>query len=269
VRSKIQNHESKMIRVCVLASGSKGNAVYVSDGTTSVLVDVGLSAIGVERRLRSRLIDPSSLDGIVVSHEHGDHIGGVGVLSRRYSLPVYINPSTFAAAKSHLGTLHKRVVFDCGVSFLVGDLSFHPFSISHDASDSVGFTIQDGTNKVGIATDLGIATKLVCHHLRGCGLLVLEANHDKRMLEEGPYPWHVKQRVLSRLGHLSNEASRDLLREIFHPGLEQVILAHLSETNNTPEKALAVVQSAVSGNGTTLSVASQNEAGEIVTLGNE
>ncbi|MBW1897343.1 MAG: MBL fold metallo-hydrolase, partial [Deltaproteobacteria bacterium] len=222
--------------------------------------------IGVERRLLSRGLDPASLDGIVVSHEHADHIQGVGVLSRRYGLPVYINESTLAAAKRRLGHLHESVNFHCGVSFFIGDLSFHPFSVSHDASDSVGFTVQEGANKIGIATDLGVATQLVCHHLGGCKLIVLESNHDRKMLEEGPYPWHVKQRIQSRLGHLSNEASRDLLGEIYHDGLRHVILAHISETNNHPEKALAVVGEVESGNGMELSVASQHEAGEIVIL---
>jgi phosphoribosyl 1,2-cyclic phosphodiesterase len=255
-----------MIKVCVLASGSKGNATYISDGQTSVIVDSGLSAIGVERRLLSRGLDPASIDGIVVSHEHADHIQGVGVLSRRYGLPVYISESTLAAAKRLLGPLHESVNFHCGVSFFIGDLSFHPFSVSHDASDSVGFTVQGGTNKMGIATDLGVATQLVCHHLRGCSLIILESNHDRKMLEEGPYPWHVKQRIQSRLGHLSNEASRDLLGEVSHDGLRHVILAHISETNNDPGKALAVVGEVESKNGMELSVASQDKAGEIFTL---
>jgi phosphoribosyl 1,2-cyclic phosphodiesterase len=126
-----------------------------------------------------------------------------------------------------------------------------------------------GAAKVGIATDLGTATQLVCHHLSGCRLIVLEANHDPKMLEEGPYPWHVKQRIQSRLGHLSNEASRDLLGEVSHHGLKHVILAHLSETNNTPEKALSVVGEALSGHRVGLSVASQYVAGEMINLADE
>jgi phosphoribosyl 1,2-cyclic phosphodiesterase len=130
----------------------------------------------------------------------------------------------------------------------------------------VGFTVQDDTTKVGIATDLGVATQLVCHHLKGCRLIILEANHDQRMLEEGPYPWHVKQRIQSRLGHLSNEASRDLLGEVSHSGLRHVILAHISETNNESDRALSVVGEAVSRNRIQLSVAYQHVAGEIVSL---
>jgi phosphoribosyl 1,2-cyclic phosphodiesterase len=258
-----------MTEVCVLASGSKGNAIYVSDGETSVLIDAGLSAIETERRLHSRKLDPRDLDAIVVSHEHSDHIQGVGVLSRRYQLPVYINEPTLTAAKARLGAVNETVRFHPGMDFSIGDLCLHPFSVSHDASDSVGFTVQDDTTKMGIVTDLGIATQLVRHHLKGCRLVILEANHDQKMLEEGPYPWHVKQRIQSRLGHLSNEASRDLLGEISHSGLRHVILAHISETNNESEKALSVVGGALSNNRTELSVAYQHVAGEIVRLGSK
>ena len=254
---------------CVLASGSKGNAVYISDGNTSVLIDAGLSAVEIERRFHSKKLDPKCLDAILVSHEHHDHIRGVGVLSRRYKLPVYINEPTLATAKTHLGTLHSTVRFNRGSAFFIGNLSFHPFSVSHDASDSLGFTIKNSSKKIGIATDLGVATQLVCHHLEGCNLIVLEANHDRRMLEEGPYPWHVKQRIQSRLGHLSNEESRDLLEKVSHPALKHVILAHISETNNDPDKALSVVGEAVSHQRTQLSVACQHVAGDIVNLDDE
>ena len=255
-----------MISVCMLASGSKGNAIYVSDGKTSILVDAGLSAIEIERRFHSRALNPERLDAIVVSHEHADHIKGVGVLSRRYRLPVYINELTLAAATTQLGAVHETVKFYRGAAFSIGGLCIHPFSVSHDASDSVGFTIQNGSTKMGIATDLGIATQLVCHHLKGCRLLILEANHDRRMLEEGPYPWHLKHRIQSRVGHLSNEASRDLLREVSHGSLRHVILAHMSETNNDPDRALSVVGEALSHNGTKLSVACQHVAGEIIEI---
>lgn len=255
-----------MTSICVLASGSKGNAIYVSDGSTSVLIDAGLSAVEIERRLLSRNLHPDSLDAIVVSHEHSDHIQGAGPLSRRYRLPVYINEPTLAAAEAQLGNIQRTVKFRPGASFSVGNLRLHPFSVSHDASESVAFTIGVGATKIGIATDLGTATQLVSHHLEGCTLMVLEANHDPRMLEEGPYPWHVKQRIQSRLGHLSNQASRDLLGRVCHSGLRHVILAHMSETNNTPEKALSVVGEALSGNHIDLRVAAQHVAGEVIRL---
>jgi phosphoribosyl 1,2-cyclic phosphodiesterase len=256
-----------MTSVCVLASGSKGNAIYVSDGRSSILIDAGLSAVEIERRLLSRNLRPESLDALVVSHEHSDHIQGAGPLSRRYRLPVYINEPTLAAAEAQLGTIRRTVKFHPGVSFTVGDLCLHPFSVSHDASESVGFTVAAGGTKIGIATDLGTATQLVSHHLKGCTLMVLEANHDPKMLEEGPYPWHVKQRIQSRLGHLSNQACRDLLGEVFHRGLRHVILGHMSETNNTPDKALSVVGEALSGNKVVdLRAAAQHVAGEVIRV---
>jgi phosphoribosyl 1,2-cyclic phosphodiesterase len=257
-----------MTRVCVLASGSKGNAIYVSNKKTAVLFDAGLSGSEIEKRLRARNIEPDSLDAIVVSHEHGDHVRGVGVLSRRFGLPVHISEATLAAAKTQLGFLHEVRRLTRGASFCVGTLSIHPFSLSHDAVDPVGFTIQDGRTKIGIATDLGVATQLVCHHLEGCRLVVLEANHDLKMLEEGPYPWEVKQRISSRLGHLSNEASRDLLDKVSHGGLDHVVVAHVSETNNKPDRALSVVREATGHHGIQFSLASQYVAGDMINLDN-
>jgi phosphoribosyl 1,2-cyclic phosphodiesterase len=171
-------------------------------------------------------------------------------------------------ARTQIGSLHEARYFSRGSAFSIGNLSVHPFSISHDAADPVGFTIQDGSEKVGIATDLGIVTELVCHHLKGCKLLVLEANHDLRMLEEGPYPWEVKQRIRSRMGHLSNEASRHLLSKVSHSDLQHVIVAHVSETNNVPERALSVVREGADRHGIQFSLANQHAAGSMITLDN-
>ncbi|RJQ75570.1 MAG: MBL fold metallo-hydrolase [Desulfobacteraceae bacterium] len=233
------------LSVCVLASGSKGNAIYVGNGRTACLVDVGLSGIEIERRMCAAGLTADQLSAIVVSHEHSDHVRGVGVLSRRYRLPVYISPRTEKAAGSQLGRLHEIRYFEIGRPFEINDLTFHPFSTSHDAEDSAGFTISQNGRKIGIATDLGIATGMVKEHLRTCALLILEANHDPTMLIEGPYPWPLKQRIKSRNGHLSNEDSGNLLAEIRHAGLCHVVLAHLSETNNTPQKALLAIEKAL------------------------
>jgi phosphoribosyl 1,2-cyclic phosphodiesterase len=254
------------ICLCVLASGSKGNSIYVSDGSTAILVDAGLSGIEIERRLKSRDLSPESLHAIVVSHEHDDHIRGVGVLSRRYGLPVYMSSKTFEAASPQIKKLKQTVAFNCGTSFKINTLNIHPFSISHDAADPAGFTIALNQKKIGIATDLGIATAMVRHHLKACDLLILEANHDPDMLISGPYPWHLKQRVNGRTGHLSNRDSRILLEEIQHQQLQHVILAHLSETNNTPEKALAEVCRAVNPLYTQLTVSSQDICSQLVLL---
>jgi len=257
---------SGSVRVCVLASGSKGNATYISNGSAAVLVDAGLSGVEIERRLASRGLNPDTLDAILVTHEHSDHIKGVGVLSRRFKLPVYLNRKTEAAASTQLGRLHDRRYFECGTAFRLNRFTFHPFSISHDAEDPAGFTVDCSGKKIGIATDLGIASHVVKAHLSACSLLILEANHDPEMLEYGPYPWPLKQRVSGRTGHLSNEASRDLLESVQHKALSHVILAHLSEVNNTPNHAFSTVIRGITRSNPKIHVACQDESGEIVEL---
>lgn len=250
------------LAVCVLSSGSKGNAIYVTGGSTSILIDAGLSGVEIERRLASRNIEPDSLDAVLVSHEHSDHIQGVGVLARRFSLPVYISKKTEIAA-SQIGNVEHIRHFECGTSFQIKDLIFHPFSVSHDAKDPAGFTVGQNGSKIGIATDLGHSTSMVKDHLKDCSLLVLEANHDIDMLIEGPYPWPIKQRIRSRTGHLSNESTKKLLKEILHDKLEYVVLSHLSEVNNTPHKALSVIKQVVPKEKPQLSVARQDVSTEI------
>jgi len=254
------------LAICILASGSRGNAVYISGGSTSILIDAGLSGIEIERRLNSKGLHPEDLDAIIVSHEHTDHIQGVGVLSRRFNLPVYISSKTEKAAVSQLGNVRVIKNFKCGSTFMIKDLSIHPFSISHDAEDPSGFTVNQNGTKIGLATDLGIATSMVKEHLKGCSLLILEANHDEDMLLNGPYPWPVKQRIKSRTGHLSNEASKNLLKEVQHDRLKYVILAHLSKTNNTPQKALSEVGRAITDCHAQLDVATQDECGALLRL---
>jgi phosphoribosyl 1,2-cyclic phosphodiesterase len=255
------------LSVCVLASGSKGNAIYVSDGETAILVDAGLSGIEIAKRMQSAGLSMESLKAILVSHEHSDHVRGVGVLARRHRLPVYITPDTAAAAASQMGRIDDLKHFETGRDFCIDGLAIHPFATSHDAYDPSGFTIAQNGLKIGIATDLGIATGMVKEHLKTCSLLVLEANHDPTMLIEGPYPWPLKQRIKSRNGHLSNQDSRDLLAEIKHDGLCHVILAHLSETNNTPEKALhTALQALDTQDRFQLHVACQERCGDLLIL---
>ncbi|UCD90993.1 MAG: MBL fold metallo-hydrolase, partial [Desulfobacterales bacterium] len=172
------NESDYNLAVCMLASGSKGNAIFLSGGSTSILIDAGLSGIEIERRLLSKGLCPEDLDAILVSHEHSDHVHGVGVLSRRFSLPVYINRKTQKAATIQLGDIYDVKNFECGSTFKIENLTIHPFSISHDAEDPAGFTISQNGAKIGIATDLGVATSVVKTHLRSCDVLILEANHD-------------------------------------------------------------------------------------------
>jgi phosphoribosyl 1,2-cyclic phosphodiesterase len=253
--------------ICTLASGSRGNAIYLSNGRTSLLIDAGLSGIELQRRMQARGLSPDRLGAIVVSHEHADHIHGVGVLSRRYHLPVYMTEKTRRALPAAVGKIAEIRKFAAGQPFAVDGLRLEAFSVSHDASEPSGFIFSGNGLKIGLATDLGIATALVRERLRGCRILILESNHDRRMLEEGPYPWPLKQRIQSRLGHLQNEASRDLLAELLHDGLTHVILAHLSQTNNTPERALAAVAPVLNGSRAKLTVALQDTPGHPIVIG--
>jgi len=250
----------------MLASGSRGNAIYISDGETSLLIDAGLSGIELERRLAGRGIDPASLDAIVISHEHNDHILGAGVLSRRFNLPVYITRETARAAMPKLKKIETLQYFERSRDFAINRWRIHPFCLSHDAVDPVGFTFCCGDKKIGLATDLGVAPAMVREHLKDCGILVVEANHDPVMLTEGPYPWPVKQRIKSRTGHLSNDDSRALLGRLKHPGLTHVVLAHLSLENNTCEKALSAAADVLNDTRATLSVARQDCCGEWLCL---
>lgn len=259
--------DEKCLTLCVLASGSRGNATYLSDGRTAILIDAGLSGIEIQKRMAAKGLDPAGLDAILVSHEHADHIKGVGVLSRRFGLEVHISEGTWQASGAVLGKVGRIRPFTCGRGFAIGDLTIHPFSISHDAEDPAGFTIGCKGAKVGVVTDLGIVTGVVRTHLAACDILILEANHDPRMLIDGPYPWPLKQRIRGRGGHLSNDDTALLLETLCHDRLAHVILAHLSEENNTPDKARQTVASVLNRSGTKIHVASQTAGCRVLTVG--
>lgn len=227
------------MRITALASGSSGNSYLIETEEGAVLVDAGLSGKQMRERLERVGVDPKAIRAIIVSHEHSDHVKGVGVLSRRYKLPVYMNWGTWSAAARSIGKVHRLEHFETGSRFIVAGLRIHPFSVPHDCADPVGFRITNGAVSIGIATDLGAVTGLVENALGGLRVVVLESNHDPAMLRDGPYPWELKQRVRGRLGHLSNSDSARLLQRIVSDELKAVILAHLSETNNLPELALA------------------------------
>lgn len=234
------------MKVCLLASGSKGNAIFIESGKTRLLIDAGLSAREISKRLLSMDVDPMSLSAILVTHEHIDHVRGLGPLVRRYNCPVYLQ-SEIAGRLKDVGKTECVREFDDGQTFQVQNLSIRPFSISHDSIAPVGFSITGDFGKVGVATDLGIATRLVTDSLANCRALVLEANHDEDMLRDGPYPWPLKQRVRSNRGHLSNSAAGTLLKNLLWDGLEAVFLGHLSEVNNRPELALGAVTPVIDG----------------------
>ena len=222
------------LRVSVLASGSKGNSIYISNGHTAILLDAGLSRTELIRRLSLRSISPDEIRAILISHEHTDHIRGAGTFSRQFRIPVYMTPKTALRAKQKkvLEKPYAFCPFTIGKSFSIDSLQIRSFSTSHDAEESSGFTIEQDGIKIGIATDLGVATHMVRNHLKECHFLILEANHDTDMLHNGPYPWFLKQRIKGKLGHLSNIDARELLSGVCHKKLKHVVLAHVSEKNN-------------------------------------
>lgn len=229
------------MKICLLASGSKGNSILVESGKTRLLIDAGLSARELRKRLDSIGIEAESLDALLITHEHGDHVRGLGPLVRQLDLPVYLQ-ADLARKLPDVGKPDCVQEFVDGEEFTIKDLTIRPFAITHDCLAPVGFTLDGELGKVGVATDLGIVTRLVTECLQDCRALVLETNHDEELLRDGPYPWKLKQRVRSNHGHLSNNAAGNLLQSLLWNGLETVFLGHLSETNNRPDLAVEVVR---------------------------
>lgn len=222
----------------VLASGSRGNSILVCSEKTRVLVDAGTTCKELVCRLERTPVRPKNLDAILLTHEHSDHVSAAGTLSRKFNLPVYLTRGTLENLPPNIGRCATVTVFGTGKCFEIGDLRIHPFATSHDAGEPAGFIIEHNGLRLGICTDLGIATNLVKVRLQGCHGLVLEANHDVATLLDGPYPWFLKQRIRSAHGHLSNDDACNLLEAVHHEGLRCVTLAHLSETNNNPDLVL-------------------------------
>jgi phosphoribosyl 1,2-cyclic phosphodiesterase len=290
-----------MMRMTVLASGSKGNSTLVSSSRTRILVDAGLSCRELLKRLRLAGENPESIDAILVTHEHQDHVQGVAVLARKLGIPVYFTEATHRAWERWMrpgkrstyadwleqrkreaeassagleaagveagesGGLEEPALdeelceseprdaaalpalefFKAGEAFCVGDIDVTPFTIPHDAADPVGFVFVAEGVRIGIATDLGYMPPNAKMTLRGCDVLMLESNHDLEMLRDGPYPWSVKQRVMSRVGHLSNDAAAEFLERNYDGTAAYVVLAHLSQSNNLPELARVTAERAL------------------------
>lgn len=273
----------------VLASGSKGNSTLIASSRTRILVDAGLSCRELCKRIRSTGEDPESIDALLITHEHQDHVSGLEVLSRRFNIPVYFTRPTHAAwvrwmtprprtsyaewlaARSASSALPGEAVaspapetsgetgpdpaeicqlpaieyFTAGSRFSIGDIDIRPFTIPHDAADPVGFIFEAEGIRMAIATDLGYLPPNVKFAFQGCNVLMMESNHDLEMLRDGPYPWPLKQRVMSRVGHLSNQAAAEFLGTSYDGSASHVVLAHLSEKNNLPELARVTAESAL------------------------
>jgi phosphoribosyl 1,2-cyclic phosphodiesterase len=242
------------VSVSVLASGSRGNCALVSSSSTRILVDAGLSGRETFKRLRALGERIEEISAILITHEHSDHVAGLQRLATKLNVPVFMTAPTQQVwsravrdEKGLIPELPKSEHFSAGRGFCVGDIEVMPFTIPHDAIDPVGFTFRAEGVKIGFATDLGYMPVNVRNHLRGCSVLVMESNHDVEMLRSGSYPWSVKQRVMSRVGHLSNDALAEFFSGDYDGGAEYVVLAHLSEQNNHPEIARAAAEHALSG----------------------
>jgi len=242
------------VSVSVLASGSRGNCALVATSATRILVDAGLSGRETCKRLRALGERAEEISAILITHEHSDHVAGLQRLATKLKVPVFLTAPAHDAwnravrdAEGAIPELPKSEHFSAGRGFRVGDIEVMPFTIPHDAADPVGFTFRAEGVKVGFATDLGYMPVSVRDHLRGCSVLVIESNHDLEMLRSGSYPWSVKQRVMSRVGHLSNESLAEFFSGDYDGGAEYLILAHLSEQNNHPEIARAAAEQALGG----------------------
>jgi phosphoribosyl 1,2-cyclic phosphodiesterase len=269
-----------MMRMTVLASGSKGNSTLVASSRTRILVDAGLSCRELMKRMQMANEDPTAIDALLITHEHQDHVQGVAVLARKLGVPVYFTQATHRAwmrwmmpqkrltyaawlalrqQPPGVEEVEKAPVekaedpcslpgveyFSAGSGFSIGDIVVTPFTIPHDAADPVGFVFEADGVRMAIATDLGYMPPNVKMAIRNCDVLMLESNHDLEMLRDGPYPWSVKQRVMSRVGHLSNEAASDFLEKNYDGNASFVVLAHLSESNNLPELARVTAERAL------------------------
>lgn len=234
------------MRICSIASGSSGNCIYVGSDTTHLLVDVGISGKRTQSALKELDLSMRDIDGILITHEHADHIAGLGVLGRKYNVPIYATQGTIKGIRgsSSVGDIPEELFHPVreDEKIVIKDLVCNPMKISHDAAQPVAYRISHGKKKVGIITDLGTYNDYTVESLRGMDVLFLEANHDVNMLQVGPYPYYLKQRILGDKGHLSNERAGQLLCALLHEGLQAVMLGHLSKENNLPELAYEAVR---------------------------
>ena len=265
------------MRLCSIASGSSGNCIYVGSENTHLLVDTGISKKRIEDGLAELDVKGEDVNGIFITHEHIDHIQGLGVFCRKYEVPIYASKGTILGIQNckTIGKMPDGLLHEISTDeiFELGDLRVKPFAISHDANEPTGFRIEDEKRAVAVATDLGTYDDYIVDNLRGLDAVLLEANHDTHMVEVGPYPYPLKQRVLGNKGHLSNELSGRLLCDILHDNLKCVLLGHLSKDNNYAELAYETVKLEVTmsktpynGNDIPLAVADRDKMSKIFNV---
>lgn len=237
------------MRFCSIASGSSGNCIYVGSDQTNILIDTGISGKKVEFGLNSLELTTKDIDGIFVTHEHSDHIKGLGVIARKYGIPIYSTPGTIEAVRqcAGLGKIPDGILHSIPADqdFKIKDLTVHPFRISHDAAEPVGYRVEQAEKKVAVATDMGVYNEYIIGQLQGLDAVLLEANHDVNMLQVGNYPYYLKKRILSDKGHLSNETAGKLLSLLLHDNMKEIFLGHLSRENNYEALAYETVCSEV------------------------
>ena len=248
------------MRFSSLGSGSEGNALLVSAGRTQVLMDCGFGLQDTLVRMARLGVSPEELGGIVVTHEHGDHIGGVARLARKFSLPVWLTHGTLRTQANAFAGIAGIREIDPHLAFMIGDIEIIPYSVPHDAAEPVQFVFSDGLRRLGVLTDTGCSTAHIEQTLNGCDALVLECNHDTEMLMNGDYPYNLKQRVGGRFGHLNNQEAAAILARLDISRLQHLIAAHLSRKNNTPELAVRALSEAAGCEAGWVGVATQ-EAG--------
>lgn len=231
----IRKPEASILKVCVLASSSSGNSIFIGTERTRILIDAGLSKRDIVGRLAAIGEDAEKLEAILVTHEHSDHVSGLVPIAKHSNAPIFATQLT--ARTIPWGDFEPKLdAFRAGMTFLVGDIEVDSFTVPHDAADPVGFCFRTQGVKIGVVTDLGYITDSIRFHLRGTELLILESNHDLDMLRDGPYPWSVRQRIMGRMGHLSNNAACDFIKQDLDTSISTLILGHLSEHTNLPAK---------------------------------
>ena len=232
-----------------IASGSSGNCICIGSDDTHIMIDVGISGKRVESGMNDMDLTTSDMSAIFITHEHADHIQGLGVLARRHAIPIYGTRGTINAIKStpSLGEIDSDLFheIEADSDVTIGDIIVHPFRISHDAAEPVAYRMEHNGKKIAVVTDLGEYTDYTIDNIRGLDALLIEANHDVNMLRVGPYPYSLKQRIAGVLGHLSNEASGCLLSEVLHDDIGPILLGHLSKENNYPDLALESVRAEI------------------------
>jgi phosphoribosyl 1,2-cyclic phosphodiesterase len=233
-----------MMKFCSLYSGSNGNSVFISDHGSRILVDAGLSGKLIDEALIAIEEDPKKLNGILITHEHMDHIMSAGILSRRYNIPIFANELTWDSMRTVIGSIDEKNIkfFENEKEFSIGDICARAFPISHDAKDPVGFRIKVTNNEIAIATDIGKMTRSLLNNLENSDILLLESNHDEEMLKFAKYPYFLKRRIMSEKGHLSNEMAGKVVAYLAEKGMTKFILGHLSEKSNFPELVYQTVK---------------------------